>query len=1061
MGLAFRAVCCVAVMGWVSICEADPPAKAQKPPNTVRATAIVDFDFEEPKGNATDAAEFGQTADVGTLTNNALRVDSPFWNQSGKKAILLNATRQQHVNIPDGPDTDRPNAVTASFFFLSLHPLTDGNFHGVIAKRADAKGKSVTNFGINYRPSADAFQLYLNDGSGYRTVVYSVKQAVGSRRLVHLSAIWEVGDAPGTDADKDHDDVRVQLFVNGEPLAPKSVPNGQLIKTEGWIQNLNIKGLLNNVPLTIGSSELAAEFTSGLFDEFLLFDRALTSEEAAKLFLEVAGPNAKTLAKQEAAPVASAAAVPTITATSVHGLQAGTTTRITVSGTNLAPDPRLIVPDVMLEQKLLPGANANRFTVDVTVPGHVPLSWMPIFVETANGVSSPFPIAIDTLPQLDANATTLEKPATLPAAFSGQITGSNIVKIYFQGKQGDRVAAEVEAKRLGSSFDPVVEIKTEKGTPLKIGWGQTLLRGDAGIEVKLPADGVYFVEVHDLTYKAAGQNRFRVKIGDFASIVQWSPVKHGKEALRGLNAVTLGDSEVDSFSSTLPLGVEETGKSPIWASGQKHTGPAPGLPLTQDFGVWEWFWKDKNKAVPATFKDSPHVPVGLEGTIENPGEEDVWVLDVMPGQKLRFTLECGSLPSLLDGLLTIRSHPQGKVLVYKEDSGTNRDLQTDYAVPANVKQIQVGVKDLQERGGKHFSYYVKIAPVNAPDFSLSINAESLTLPEDGTAVLQLSLTRKNYIGPIQLRVAGDDAVSIIPATIPKDTGNQTFFVTLSHKADKTVNGFRGLTLIAESVGLDEELIRTATITPAAGVHTLPGFESLLSTTITSKASLEVLTENLPKALFKGVPANVDIQVKHQTEAGSTPAVRLSLLTTEPVRKVDPKDPKKGNKPKIRSQAGQAIAGGKTTGRLRIAVPVDVAVKEIDAVIKAELVPHAYSGKVTGTVYSFPFKLPVQTAAVVKVDPKTLSLKSTKPHTVKGTIQRAKGFEESLTITLNGLPKGYQTTEATVPAKSTSFEIPIMPTKEKAAKTIKANLSIHTGKGNPILPNMPVELKIAP
>ena len=176
--LIFLAV--VLAVGFVfssqEISRGDDPAIAQKVPSTVRASAIVDFGFEEPKGNAKDAAAFGSTADVGQLKNRPQRVDSPFWGQAGKKAILLNAGRKQFVEIPDGPDVDRPGAVTASFFFLNLHPPGDKNFHGVIAKRAESNAKAVTNYGINYRPNGDAFQVYINDGGGFRSVVYSVKE---------------------------------------------------------------------------------------------------------------------------------------------------------------------------------------------------------------------------------------------------------------------------------------------------------------------------------------------------------------------------------------------------------------------------------------------------------------------------------------------------------------------------------------------------------------------------------------------------------------------------------------------------------------------------------------------------------------------------------------------------------------------------------------------------------------------------------------------------------------------------------------------------------------------
>ena len=1033
----------------------DDPAVAERVPRTIRSTAIVDFSFEEPNGDARD----GEL--IGKIANGTRRVPSPFWGQSGGKAILLNAGRKQLVQIADGPKTDRPDAVSVSLFFLSLHPLSDAAFHGVFAKRAESNAGAVTNFGINYRPNGDALQLYINDGGGFRSVVYSVKDAINARRLAHLTATWEVGDAPAPDADPDPDDVRVRLFLNGKPVTPKSAANGQISGIDGWMLDINVAKLLNDVPLSIGSSTLSTEFTSGVVDEFLLFDRALNTDDALKLFREVAGPHAEDLARKESQPQAAAVPGPRITQTSLHGLEAGRANKLSVSGTNLGPNPRIVIPRIRFEQSVEAGSNAGRLNVGITLPGDSPVGWFPLYVETDHGLSPPVGIAIDRLTQMPAAGTSPEKPAELPAAFSGQITGAGAARIYFRGKAGDRVAAEVEAKRLGSAFDPVVEIKTERGTPLKIGWSETALRGDARAEVRLPDDGLYFVELHDLTYKAPGQNRFRLRVGDFASIDQWFPARLPAGENISLTPVGAGlpaDSSLLITGSNLPVG---QAMLPRFLADWKAVGPAPPLALTQAIEILETDLPDDLQQVDATFQKQPHLPTAINGIVSKPGEEDRYLLDVTPGQKLRFVVEARSLPSPLDALFTVRNHPQGNVLVYKEDSGTDRDPETDFTVPANVKQIQVGVADLHEKGGGRFVYRLMIAPANAPDFSLEAKSSFVSLPAAGSAVVEMTLTRRGYAGPIKLRVSGDEAVSVIPEEIPAGKGNRDLFVTLVRKGDDRSRGFRGLTIFAESVGLEPELIRPVKVASPAGMELLAGQNSLLAARVTASAPFQVNPIKLPAALFKGVPANVTVGIQQNDRGATAESARLTLLTTEPVRPNDPKDPKKGNKPKIRAPEYQAVETGTEQGTLRITVPLDVAVAEIDAVIKAELVPHAYSDKVSGTVYSAPFKLPVKSAAEVTLDQKSFSLTAGEAGTIKGVLKRNNGFNGPVTITPEGLPKGYQAGEVTVPKGTDAFEIPITPAKENAAKTIKANLSVKlAGRGN-ILPNLPVELKIAP
>jgi hypothetical protein len=463
------------------------------------------------------------------------------------------------------------------------------------------------------------------------------------------------------------------------------------------------------------------------------------------------------------------------------------------------------------------------------------------------------------------------------------------------------------------------------------------------------------------------------------------------------------------------------------------------------------------QVVEATFQDTPHLPVAINGIVAKPGEADVYVLNVTPGQKLRFSVEARSLPSPLDALLTVRKHPEGNILVYKEDSGTARDPETEFTVPANVKQIQVGVEDLHERGGERFVYRLLAAPANAPDFELKLKLPTIALPADGTAVVEMTLTRKNYNGAIALRVAGDSSISLIPEQIPAGQGNGDFFVTLVRESEKADVGFQGLKILGETVGLNPNIVRAAVANPAS----LPGFATLLPASIQSAAEFQIETAQLPPVLFKGVPATVGVNLKRQADQASPHVVRLSLVTTEPTRPNDAKDPKKGNQPKIRAAQGQAIGPGKNNGQLKIAVPMDVAVNEINAVIKAELVLHAYSENATGAVYSFPFKVSVKSAAGVKVDQNSLNVTSGQDGMLKGTLERAAGFERAVTISLTGLPAGYQSGEITVPRDATTFEVPIKPGAETAAKTIKANLTVKLAGGGSILPDVPLELKVAP
>jgi hypothetical protein len=944
-----------------------PPAVAQ--PNSIRSQAVIDLSFDEPSGNPVNRAKRGSGKDAATLVNGPRRVDSPFWNQSGRQALLLNAARKQYVRLPSGTDTNRPTGATVAFFFLNLHPLNDNQTRGVFGKRIDGGNKTSTNFGMNYIGGQDSIRPYINDGSGFKYPDFSLRQTVGMRRLVYLTATFEVTDGPGNLADNKKDDVRMRFFVNGKQVKPKRGVGVVIRRNDAWATKVNVKRLLNDASLTLGSTNETIEFTSGLIDEFTLFDRALNPKEVARLFREVAGRNAAKLAAEELKP--PQAPVPQIAALSTHGLQIGTTSRLVISGTNLGKSPNVRLP-FAVKQTLQSGATANRAVFDVTIPKDVPAGLYPLRIQSEDGLSAPVPVAVDHLPQRPAAENSAMKPAELPAAFVGELSGALRQRVYFRGKKGQRIVADVEARRLGAAMDPVLEIKTDRGTPLAIAMAKVPLKGDTRAETVLPADGLFYVELHDLEYNAPGRNPFRLKIGDLKIVDAWYPPAisgEGTAVLRPIGAGVQRDDKLsidtrrtDTDKSLLPRqSLSPVLQPPVTVSDAREvTEPlaTPGF----------------SKTVPpidATFKAGSTQTVAINGIIAKPGETDRYVLNVNPGAKLRLTLLGRAIDSPIDGEITVRSLPQKSVLAVGQDRPQSRDPLVDVAVPAGTKQLEVGVRDLHGRGGSHFLYRLLMQPAGTPDFSLSIASARLTIPAGGSGFIQLQVQRNGYNGPIKLSLDGAsvrDAFSLLPAAIPAGRSGPVFIV-VRHRGksvadaasvDAEAGSFRHVRLVGESVGLKPALQKLARVTNRA--QTVAGWETDLPMAIGQSSPFSVRVAQRPLELVKGSQARAAVRVKRDTKLAGY-AVRLSLISTERPRLRNTKNPKQGNKPLVRAMPGQAIAAKGTEGTLLIAVPPDVAEPEIEFVVRADLVPHPYSARVIATAFSQPFRLPVRPGPV--------------------------------------------------------------------------------------------------
>ncbi len=742
-------------------------------PATVRPQAVVNLTFDEATGDALDSAAAGTAKDTAAFVAGATRVKSPFWGQSGKQAVVLDAAAKQFLQVADSPDVDRPEAVSFSMFVVNLHPASDTAYRGLVAKRDDAK--QITNYGINFANNTDTFQVYLNDGAGFKIANYSVNAAVGHRRPVFITAVFQVGDAPAPDADEDKDDVLIRFYANGQPVKPKGATGGIVVENDVWLTDVKVANLVNDAPLTLGASTPGIEHASCVIDEFSLFAKALSHDEVARLFTEVAGPNVATQIADEAKPLPAG---PEIASLSLYGLTRGQTMVLAITGTNLLPEPVLVSSAPIEKQVLRPGATPERIEFEITVPATAPAGHFPVRVQTPRGISGPLTVAVDSLPQIPFAESSAEKPVALPVAISGSLSGQQQLKVLFVGKAGQRVVIDLECKRLGAAMDPVLELRNPRGAPLSIAWGRPQYGGDTRIEAHLFADGVYSVEIHDLAYKAPGQNSFRLKIGDLKLIDTTFPSAVSAGAQRSVAAIGPGMDPAATLAVDMQDQVPGQVRSVNLPAESGAVGPAPNVVSSGAVELMEESQSDgKLQSIDAQFAERAHIPIVINGRISRHGESDKYVLQVKPGLTINLSAEGYSMHSPLDAQLMVLSHPEGNRLAVSEDRPA-----LDFAVPAGTSAIQVAISDLNHRGGPEYVYRLRIARAGHPDFSLSVGSERVRLARDGSALLRLDVNRAGYDGPIALAVQGAPELTLSPAEIPAGV-SQAFVVFTAKSVD--------------------------------------------------------------------------------------------------------------------------------------------------------------------------------------------------------------------------------------------------------------------------------------
>jgi hypothetical protein len=1015
--------------------------------------AVVRLTFDEPDGPALDSAAQGQTADQGLLLEGATRVPSPFWNHQGRRAVRLDANSRQAIEIADSPDVDRNPALTLGLLVVNLMEPSDGAFRGLFAKRGVRDGQQITNFGINFVGQNDILQLYLNDGAGYGVVHYSVKDVLPYRQRVFLTVTYTVGDAPAPDADTDADDIRVQLFVNGQVKTPRASLRSMVSGAEGWFTDVSASAILNDVPVSIGRSEPNVEYFSGVVDEFVLLPTALAAEQIPALFREVCGADVEQKMKDdEAAP----SLLPDIARFSQAGVTRGQTTQIVIAGQHLGSAPRVLTDIPHATVTLVGEPSAERLTAQLTVPADTVPGLYPVWVSTTEGTSAPLPLAVDGLPHRPADQATADAPTALPAALFGVLSGGQRPRMFFQGQRGQSIVAEVELQRLGGKAQPVLELKTARDAPVAISWGQASLDGDARLSAVLPADGLYAIELHDLVYRAPGANPYRLKLGDLQLLDGIIPaaVNGGEQRLTPVG------TGFDPQASLVAVTARATDRRRVPVQLSDTTiiaGPWPVAELALGSEVVEQTDTPLTPAE-ATFTDPQAPPLGLNGRLVQPGEQDRFLLNVTPGQTLRFTLQSVSLRSPLTGELELAMHPGGQVVALSPEQPDSTDPQLDYAVPAGVTQLVATVRSRFGTGSLRDRYRVAVFPAQRPQFSLQFNTERVNLPADGSALIELQVNRTTYQGPITLQVLGATGLVIEPAEIAAGVSG-TVFCRLRRTAPPAEQELP----LVRITGSSKETVPVVTeFAIRTGAVAGPLYSDAMTVGQTAPQGLSMAIVNPPAVLFRGYPTPLTLQLERQDQSvAANKPIRLARLSNEPVRPRQPGNPAAGNIPVIDLLPMELVSPTAPQATAMLSIPLDVAVPHVELAITAEAVTHEYSQRVSAKAVSQPFRAEIKNAVAPAVDAASLAVVGGTSHAVQGQLARTAGFTGSVDVTLIDLPAGYAATAVSVPGEQNAFTV-LVTAPAVTAETPVPNVKLRvSASGSLLVADQPVALKVVP
>jgi hypothetical protein len=745
----------------------------------------------------------------------------------------------------------------------------------------------------------------------------------------------------------------------------------------------------------------------------------------------------------------AAQAAPAINNLSLRGLTAGQVVTLTIEGSDLPSDAQVLLPVPLAAQKVLPDAKPNRIAVELTVDSQAAPGIYLLRVASKSGISNPLAIAVDRLPQA-AFGPTIE---SLPVALSGNLPGGQTLQTRFRGKKGDTVSLDLEAQRLGGATKPVVRLLDGRGTQLAYSPPLRTLGGDARLTATLPADGEYTIELHDLLYRGTLPNHFRLKVGplQFADLALPLGVTRGSQATVSLPSSGIADAvAVDTASVVAP----STQVVPLPGSLKLVTGAAPRIIVSAHAEMTE------PARQPPQLPALSAAPVAISGQLLQPGEEDRYELPVQPGQKLQVEVFAQRAGSPLDAVLNIYNATGGGLASSDDRAGTSDPL-TEVTVPAGVTKLQLGIKDMQDRGGETFVYRLAVREAGAPDFSLSVTTDRLNIPAGGTQVLSVQATRRGYAGPIDLQLPGLPAgISVQGNKIAENS--DIALVTLTAAPDTA--GAHGLVqLVGTASALPQPVLRVALAPELPGTTYQPHLRQQLAIGVMTASPLNFAWTAEPnESLLLGdkLPARLSIG-RQGMVAGN---VRVRLLTTQPTPK---KKIKENNQDKevddleaaLRLDTDVVVKPDQPEVVANILVPSELPQRPWDLVLIADLL--AADGKtVTSSIATpvrtltprAPFQLALTGAG--EAEGKAGAGDTGK---LVGKVERVASFKQPVVVTLDGLPKGYTAPQVIVPADRSEFELPLVfpfGSKPRALKDVKlvalaAPVSVNSVRSNSV------------
>ena len=736
------------------------------------------------------------------------------------------------------------------------------------------------------------------------------------------------------------------------------------------------------------------------------------------------------------------AAPPQLTTVIPRGWKAGAN-EVTLQGTNLTETTRLVldVPGASVAPKPESKPAPNQLQFVVTLPADMPPGVYQARVAGEEGISNAAVWMVDQLPNVvevePNNDAMTSQVLTLPAAVEGRLGGVESDVFAFEGKAGQKIVAEIAGRRLGCNIKPILRLLNASQLELALARPARTLGSDTRLVFTLPADGRYFIELHDLVYRG-DNNQYRLLIGELQvadHIFPLGTAQAGNVAVQMLGgtlaapvpittAATPRGSELAAL--TLPAGLAA---SPLPLS--IAVREQPGIPEQP---------QPEGKPQPLTF------PAIIDGQLAQPGELDRYRVEAAPGTKLKISVLAERLGVPLDAVIELRAD-DNRLLVTQDDGPGTADPDFLYTVPEGVTAMTIGLTDVQRRGGPACAYRLEVEPAPIGDFSLSLLNPLVNIPAGGQAAVRVRATRRDFNDPIRLRLIGavPPGLKLVGAEIL--AGATDTYLSLQAPADAPLAA-GSIQILGEAGAVEKPtLIREALLATDPVYEGFPWLRTRFAGAVTKPALLSVEVEPNEPLVLRGMPYELKVKVK-RTE-GQTGPITLNVLTSQV--------PLPGQVP-VNGTPNQQIPENMLEGLIKFNIPPNATDMPLTYIVTAQLLDAKNKQTPVALVESTSLITAVAMPFAVELGPLPVFQRGVRS-VIPAKLTRRGSFKQPVQIALTGLPGISRTATLTLAPETTNFSIPILVHPAQAPGAIPNVKVTGTWASTPPLAITPLDLPL--